>query len=98
MLPKCLPRNEAQAHAPPFRLDGPGFRSRARCDGLSMKAISKRGRSKSTKNPRESQKTLEDAYRRVFVAPNPSVPTRERLSKYKSVPSVTTYGLFERPM
>jgi hypothetical protein len=62
-----------------------------------MKTISKRGRSKSIKKSRETKRSLENAYRRVFVGPNPTAPAKERLSMYKSVPSVTTYGLCEKP-
>jgi hypothetical protein len=66
---------------------------------FSMKTISKRNASRSNKSkkPRATRKTFEDAHRRVFVGPSPNTPARERLSMYKSVPSVTTYGLCEKP-
>ncbi len=58
---------------------------------------SKRKKTKSVKKTRGVQKhLLEDLYRHVFLA-NPSVPDREKLTMYKSVPTVTTYGLFEKP-
>jgi len=44
----------------------------------------------------KAKKTLEESYRQVFLSNQPS-PARERLSMYKSVPSVTTYGLCEKP-
>jgi len=46
---------------------------------------------------RKVQKRLEDAHRQMFRGPDPSAPAKERLSMYKSVPSVTTYGLCEKP-
>jgi hypothetical protein len=65
---------------------------------ISMKAIPKRSKARSARKPRETQKTLEETYRRIFVGPSPNAPARERLSMYKSVPSVTTYGLCEKPV
>jgi len=61
-----------------------------------MKAAPKRNKTKPIKKPRETY-VLEDAHRRMFVGPGPNAPARERLSMYKSVPSVTTYGLCEKP-
>lgn len=62
-----------------------------------MKTIPKRHKSRPTKRTREIYKNMEDAHRKLFVGPNPNAPARERLSMYKSVPSVTTYGLCEKP-
>jgi hypothetical protein len=63
-----------------------------------MKTGSKRSKAKSAKKLRGEQKILEDTHRRIFVGPSPNAPVRERLSMYKSVPSVTTYGLCEKPV
>ncbi len=57
----------------------------------------KERKERHAKRPRKTRKTLEDAYRQVFFGPPPNTPMRERLSMYKSVPSVTTYGLCEKP-
>jgi len=62
-----------------------------------MKATRKR-KVTSARKIRKTQKTLENAYRQIFVGPNPAAPVKERLSMYKSVPSVTTYGLCEKPL
>jgi hypothetical protein len=63
-----------------------------------MKTTSKQHKPKTAKKQRDTQTPLEDAYRRTFIGPAPNVPVRERLSMYKSVPSITTYGLFEKPV
>jgi hypothetical protein len=62
-----------------------------------MKATMKQRRQRRAKRSRRARKTLEDAYRQVFIGPPLNAPARERLSMYKSVPSVTTYGLCEKP-
>jgi len=62
-----------------------------------MKATVKQRKGTHAKKSRKTPKSLEDAYRQVFMGPPPSAPARERPSMYKSVPSVTTYGLCEKP-
>jgi hypothetical protein len=62
-----------------------------------MKATAKQRKVTHAKRSRKTRKTLEDAYRQMFVGPTPNAPAKERLSMYKSVPSVTTYGLCEKP-
>jgi hypothetical protein len=63
-----------------------------------MKPTSKRTKAKGTKKRREARKDkLEDLYRLLFLA-SPNVTDREKLTMYKSVPTVTTYGLFEKPV
>ena len=105
VLLRCLLRNAARVPEWPYRHAGPNprrperLRLEAQKEGLPMKSNSNRSKVVSaSKKRRVSQKTLEKAYRNVFVVPSPGItPTRERLSMYKSVPSVTTYGLCERP-
>ena len=58
----------------------------------SNKKLKPRSRKKS------AQKSLEHHYQTVFAAPISPLPLRERLSMYKSVPSVTTYGAYEKPI
>ena len=46
---------------------------------------------------RQIQRTLEESHKQVFVTTPMTTPPKERLSMYKSVPSMTTYGLCEEP-
>jgi hypothetical protein len=62
-----------------------------------MKATPKRNKPKTAKKTRTRQIPLEDAHREIFVGPVPNSTPRVKLSMYKSVPSVTTYGLVEKP-
>jgi hypothetical protein len=62
------------------------------------KTIPKRSSTKHRKKRRGGQKSLEDEYRKVFAVPAPQSPARDRLSIYKSVPSITTYGVYDRPV
>jgi len=61
-----------------------------------MKAI-KMQKAKRQKR-RRRQVSLEQIYRTMFTAPMVQPPARERLTMYKSVPSVTTYGVYEKPI
>lgn len=63
-----------------------------------VKSKSKKSNTKNGKELRKMRVSLEDAHRSLFVSVLPGGgPIRDRLSIYKSVPSVTTYGLYERP-
>lgn len=69
----------------------------SRGSNSAMKTKPTGRRKKGTKKESDLRLSLEDAYRKVFSSPMPAGPLRDRLSVYKSVPSVTTYGSYERP-
>ena len=103
VLLRCLLRKEVQARVLPYRHGGLSLRKQWRddpCIGAvpTMKTISKQAKAKSKKKRRKTHQNLEDAYRTIFVSPAPTLPLRDRLSLYKAVPSITTYGAYERPV
>lgn len=62
-----------------------------------MKSKPQSTKRKSGKTPASQTDSLEESYKRVFVAPFSSYsPARGRLTMYKSVPTVTTYGAYEK--
>lgn len=64
-----------------------------------MKSKPKSTKRRSEKTPASQGPSLEESYKRVFIAPGTNLlPTRGRLTMYKSVPTVTTYGAYERPI
>ena len=62
-----------------------------------MKPKTKKHTISVRKERRDKKLSLEDTYRQTFTVPMPIGPVRDRLSVYKSVPSITTYGLYEKP-
>ncbi len=61
--------------------------------------MTKRDGSKPSKSRKTGQKSLEDLYRTLFAVPIHSrFPVRGRLTVYRTVPSVTTYGVYEKPI
>lgn len=50
------------------------------------------------KRKRSGQRSLEDEYRKIFLVPVQQSPVRDRLSMYKAVPSITTYGVYDSPV
>lgn len=64
-------------------------------ENMARKAL-RRSNSRYKKS-RKMPDTLEDMYKKVFVGPIHPIPAKERLSMYKSVPTVTTYGAYDKP-
>lgn len=60
-----------------------------------MKVESKRGAAKFQDDQIDAPQQLVEAYNRIFVSPSPQLPSRARLSKYKTVQSITTYGIYD---
>lgn len=63
-----------------------------------MKAKRRAIKTKAGKQRSDKKPALEDVYRQVFSVPLSIGRVRDRLSIYKPVPSITTYGLYEKPV
>jgi hypothetical protein len=63
-----------------------------------MKSKSNKRTPAAKKAPRSRNRSLEETYRKIFTVAPPAGPIKNILSIYKSVPSITTYGLYERPV
>ena len=59
---------------------------------------SRKKQSKAQKKRKNRARSLEEIYRQYFAIPTHASPLRDRLTMFQTVPSVTTYGVYEKPI